>query len=465
MNCSLSSFRQQPFHTQGSAQVQAGRWKGAAQKQRRGTRGTAMHPRGRLHRVWVKNAGCCSSATLLSGSPSQLPGPRLSHPLQPQDRVCSLGPSPGSPASFSSPLLAAAWPSPAWGAAVDGAVPVIQGELSLLQHQRRTWNCVLDPNIQVQGLVQYRSALQLDQRPRLLAPSSSDFPASFPDVPAFIAAPPVLTGVGSWMVSSISWKEASLSLVHPSPQHLGQLCGSHFLFLSIVPSCFHGNLCSKSLILCFWSALNVLAGLEFLNFLNSFLSYLHRASLVAQTLKRLPTMRETQVRFLDGEDSLEKEMATQSSTLAWEIPWMEEPLRLQSMGSQRVGHDWVTSVSVYIHLLQVQLLLQLPLLRLQELHLYLLVHHTPRQQERRSSPLKHWWSHRLLPGSPLAASLCLHPGPAYTICCAPAALSSPGPPWPPALEAVEYVSRAPSCGKTQDAVPRHWCWMFIPAPI
>ena len=128
---------------------------------------------------------------------------------------------------------------------------VIQGELSLLQHERRTWNCVLDPNIQVQGLVQSRPALQLDQRPRLLAPSSSDFPASFPDVPAFIAAPPVLTGAGSWMVSSISWKEASLSLVHPSPQHLGQLCGSHFLFLRIVPSCFHGNLCSKSLILCF----------------------------------------------------------------------------------------------------------------------------------------------------------------------------------------------------------------------
>ena len=60
---------------------------------------------------------------------------------------------------------------------------------------------------------------------------------------------------------------------------------------------------------------------------------------MAQTLKRLPVMRETQVQFLGGEDSLEKEMATHSSTLAWEIPWMEEPLRLQSMGSQRVGYD------------------------------------------------------------------------------------------------------------------------------
>ena len=63
------------------------------------------------------------------------------------------------------------------------------------------------------------------------------------------------------------------------------------------------------------------------------------ASLVAQRLKRLPTMRETQIRSLGWEDPLEKEMATHSSTLAWRIPWMEEPDGLQSMGSQRVGHD------------------------------------------------------------------------------------------------------------------------------
>ena len=63
------------------------------------------------------------------------------------------------------------------------------------------------------------------------------------------------------------------------------------------------------------------------------------ASLVAQTVKRLPTTRETPVRSLDREDTLEKEMATHSSTLAWKIPWTEEPGRLQSMGSQRVGHD------------------------------------------------------------------------------------------------------------------------------
>ena len=62
-------------------------------------------------------------------------------------------------------------------------------------------------------------------------------------------------------------------------------------------------------------------------------------SLVAPTVKRQPTMRETWVRSLGGEDPLGKEMAIHSSTLAWKIPWMEEPNRLQSMGSQRVGHD------------------------------------------------------------------------------------------------------------------------------
>ena len=55
----------------------------------------------------------------------------------------------------------------------------------------------------------------------------------------------------------------------------------------------------------------------------------------AQTIKHLPAMRETRVRSLGWEDLLEKEMATHSSTLAWKIPWTEEPGRLQSMGSQK----------------------------------------------------------------------------------------------------------------------------------
>ena len=64
-----------------------------------------------------------------------------------------------------------------------------------------------------------------------------------------------------------------------------------------------------------------------------------RTSLVAQMVKRLSTMQETQVQFLGREDPLEKEMAIHSSTTAWKIPWTEEPGRLQSIGSQRVGHD------------------------------------------------------------------------------------------------------------------------------
>ena len=56
-------------------------------------------------------------------------------------------------------------------------------------------------------------------------------------------------------------------------------------------------------------------------------------------VKSLPTMWKTWVRSLGQEDPLEKEMATHSSILAWKIPWTEEPGRLQSMGSQRVGHD------------------------------------------------------------------------------------------------------------------------------
>ena len=62
-------------------------------------------------------------------------------------------------------------------------------------------------------------------------------------------------------------------------------------------------------------------------------------SLVAQTVKRLPTLQETWVQSLGWEDLLEKEMATHSSILAWKIPWMEEPGRLQSMGSQTIGHN------------------------------------------------------------------------------------------------------------------------------
>ena len=63
------------------------------------------------------------------------------------------------------------------------------------------------------------------------------------------------------------------------------------------------------------------------------------SSLVALMVKHLPTVWQTQVRSVDQEDLQEKEMAPHSSILAWKIPWMEQPGRLQSMGLQRVGHD------------------------------------------------------------------------------------------------------------------------------
>ena len=75
----------------------------------------------------------------------------------------------------------------------------------------------------------------------------------------------------------------------------------------------------------------------------------HWASLLAQRVKRLSAMRETWVRFLGREDTLEKEMATHSSILTWRIPWTEEPGGLQPTESWRVGYDWVTSLSLLQH--------------------------------------------------------------------------------------------------------------------
>ena len=72
------------------------------------------------------------------------------------------------------------------------------------------------------------------------------------------------------------------------------------------------------------------------------------ASLVAQTVKNLPVMQKTRVQFLGCENPLGKEMATYSSILAWKTPWTEEPGRLQSMGSQKVGHNWATKTHFLI---------------------------------------------------------------------------------------------------------------------
>ena len=73
-----------------------------------------------------------------------------------------------------------------------------------------------------------------------------------------------------------------------------------------------------------------------------------RDSLVTQTVKSLPVLWETQVRYLGQEGPLEKEMASHYSILAWRIPWTEEPGRLQSMVLQRPEHDWVISLSFFL---------------------------------------------------------------------------------------------------------------------
>ena len=78
-----------------------------------------------------------------------------------------------------------------------------------------------------------------------------------------------------------------------------------------------------------------------------FIEYYTRNFLVAQRLKCLPPVWETWVRSLGREDPLDKKVATHSSILAWRIPWTEEPGRLQSTGSQRVGQDWATSQLLY----------------------------------------------------------------------------------------------------------------------
>ena len=74
------------------------------------------------------------------------------------------------------------------------------------------------------------------------------------------------------------------------------------------------------------------------------------ASLVAEMVKNVPAVQETQVRPLGREDPREKEMATHSSTLAWEIPWTQEPGRLQSMGLQRVGHNWLNNIKDWVYI-------------------------------------------------------------------------------------------------------------------
>ena len=92
----------------------------------------------------------------------------------------------------------------------------------------------------------------------------------------------------------------------------------------------------SSIKICEFSAFSFLSSLLFLM---CSIGPGRETSLVAQMVEHLPTIWETWVRFLGWEDPLEKEMATHSRTIAWKIPWTEEPGRLQPMGLQRVRHD------------------------------------------------------------------------------------------------------------------------------
>ena len=83
-----------------------------------------------------------------------------------------------------------------------------------------------------------------------------------------------------------------------------------------------------------------------------YLNLRYSSSLVSQTVKRLPTMWETRVQSLGQKHLLEKEMAIHSNILAWKIPWMEKPGRLQSMGLQRVGHDFQLCSRQFLYLTQ-----------------------------------------------------------------------------------------------------------------
>ena len=91
----------------------------------------------------------------------------------------------------------------------------------------------------------------------------------------------------------------------------------------------------KTIALTRWTFVSKVMSLLF----NTVFRIVIRASLVTQTVKRLPAMQETQVQSLGWEDPLEKEMATHSSALAWRIPGMAEPGGLSLMGLHRVGHD------------------------------------------------------------------------------------------------------------------------------
>ena len=135
---------------------------------------------------------------------------------------------------------------------------------------------------------------------------------------------------------------------------------------------------------------------------------------MAQRLKRLPPIWETQVRSLGREDPLEKEMAIHSNTLAWRIPWTEQPSRLQSTGAQRVGHDWLTSLSASIYWKTItpsenqgnctsNVILMFTFLDSDRPSLLIIGTHRGRKNGTGDANKLHFWD---FPGGPLAGTLC-----------------------------------------------------------
>ena len=135
----------------------------------------------------------------------------------------------------------------------------------------------------------------------------------------------------AWRIHILAWKEEPGRLQSIGSQRVGHdwETNTHFFFFHAYTWARFNGLWKNELVLHeTWSSTT-----EFWEGL---------WSQVAQTIKSPPTMQETQLRSLSWEDPLEKEMATHSSILAWEIPEMEEPGGLQSMGSPRIRHNWVT---------------------------------------------------------------------------------------------------------------------------
>ena len=142
---------------------------------------------------------------------------------------------------------------------------------------------------------------------------------------------------GQFCQSSMGSKHIYFSGCYMTPKSYLFKCSSNLLYLkkSLLSVC---SINYRRIWISIW--LLIFFSFRFAGFLFKYSTLFHLV--VTQTVKNLPAMQETQIWYLGQEHPLEKRMATHSSILAWSIPWIEEPGRLQSMWSQRVGHNWAT---------------------------------------------------------------------------------------------------------------------------